>query len=644
MLVRPAFLYSLLTISFLCIGSLIQVWLPSAGTYWTLALFLVLCTIAGIFLKNTLKQDGGLPAYIWLCLIYGGLIAGIGLIHALGLFMVPADMPINAEGVTAFKSFKMELYFTCIYLFFHIMLLGQYALARKLSMQVIIRLIVLAWVISLGVLLYQRFVDHSLLTLPLWNGGSRYAGLATDPNAFALTVFLLLPLLIIGIRMETGRLVKFAYMLLVLLLVPAEWFTGNRTAAGGICLFIILIPLMMACVNFHWSFRWRIAAGITPMLVLGLLLIVAPMLQDAFRELGGLGVRLAQSMQKMSAGGIAGLFMQGEARGWLYGLAWMLGIRSLWSGWGPGGWYREFSNLVYQQTGDIIHAFDSALNHYLILMTDFGLPVMLLNQGLILIPVVLGIIVFRRLEDVKLRFVVATLIAANCIFLLLINTVPPSYFLDVVWLWTAELAMLLVLAERHGVAFKYVSGQARKMYLGGAVIAILVIFPHAYGVAFGTEGYAARQQLAWWSNAFEKNCYPPEAMEGSVVRWCGKDAKLRVRVGKRFHGSRLVRHIKVTHKDAATRPVTVEYGTRHTPKRYIKLSDHAWHRIAVPVSAEDIETSEKGRGVRKYITLLVNVSRTWHPETDEGSGREFGVAVAGSIAKTGSRRQGAVNK
>lgn len=500
MLVRPAFLYSLLTISFLCIGSLIHVWLPSAGTYWTLALFLVLCAIAGVFLKNTQEPDGGLPAYIWLCLIYGGLIAGIGLIHALGLFTVPADMPINAEGVTAFKSFKMEVYFTCIYLFFPVMLLGQYALARKLSMQVIIRWIVLAWVISLGVLLYQRFVDHSLLTFPPWNRMSRYAGLASDPNAFALTTFLLLPLLIIGIRMETGRLVKFAYMLLALLLIPAECFTGNRTAAGGICLFVILIPLMMACVNSHWSFRWRIAAGITPMLVLGLLLIVAPMLQDVFREFGGLGVRIAQSMQKMSVGGIAGLFTQGEQRGWLYGLAWVLGISSFWSGWGPGGWYREFSNLVYQQTGDIIHAFDSALNHYLLLMTDFGLPVMLLNLGLILMPVILGLFVFRQLEDVKLRLAVVMLIVANCIFLLMIVTVPPSYFLDVVWLWTAQLASLLIIAERHDVRIRLPRHRVCKAGLGILAVAMtLMVFAGSYEAAFGDKyGYAARAHAPWW--------------------------------------------------------------------------------------------------------------------------------------------------
>ena len=489
--------YGVLTIAFLCVSPVMgRLHLQHAGTWLILICFLVLSVAAAfdVLRRHLVSHVSG---YAWLCAYYACLVAGIGLIHMTGLMGVPGDLTMNVQGISAEMSLKSEIAFTLYYSFFPVMILGQLAFLRRMSFQGMTRIVSMAVGISAGVAVYQRFVDSAFLHTGWW--GQRYEGLATDPNALALTLFLALPVLAIGIRWEKSRTIRICYLLLLMLFILAEWATKNRTAAAGILLAFLCLPVLVSCSQRHWHWKARAALLASPIMLLGIICFCSPTITQQMNEIGGSARRLAQTWHTYETGGVLSVFTRGEARGHLYRQATELIMKSPLAGWGPNGFYREYSNLAYQQTGRRVDAFDSPLNHYLVIASDFGIPVMLLNLGLLLMPVFMGIIVFRRLEDAKSRFVVATLIATNCIFLIMINTVPPSYFLGVMWMWTGQLALLLLIAERYDVRIRLPRHGVFKTILGIlAVVMTLMVFTGGYRAAFGIHGYAARAHAPWW--------------------------------------------------------------------------------------------------------------------------------------------------
>jgi len=496
-----ASLFGIITLVLICvIGAQARV-APQFGGYWIVGLMLVLCLIIAIGWQRRWRcsVETDFPVYSAVLLFYALIIVLVGSIHFAGLAMIPGEMEINQFNVHAFNAMKQERAFALYYLLFPAMVLTQIELQRVVSLQAVIRCLFFAGLLTAIVSIYQVFFDSTFLHAMSW--GERYEGLATDPNALALPCFLLVPLLAIGCWIEKLSIIRLFYLLLILMLGIAVWGTGNRTGFVGICLLLLSFPWVLSVAMNHWSLRRRLMLGLLPVAVCFAGLIFASSMMTVVENTGLTGERLAGTWKKFEAQGIHGVFFQEEHRGRYLVTGIDLVSEAPWAGWGPAGFYREATNMFYLRHGWRGDFRDSALNHYLMIASDFGLPAMAINLAILFSPVALGIVVFRRVCDVRPRLILAALISSNLLFLLLVFTIPPSYFLGAVWLWSVHLVVLLMLARQHGVALRFPqSSTIRRAIMASAILLTLIVLAGSYETSFGDHGYAVRAQHAWWKS------------------------------------------------------------------------------------------------------------------------------------------------
>lgn len=617
-------LYAALTLAFLCIQGPLLLYYPGAVIYWRMLMFFCLLWVAVYSTKaGRGKPEKAIAGWLVLCGFYALLIAVIGLFHEVSLLLMPKHVPVNMEGDAAFLWAKLNVSYSLNYLFFPLMLLAQYYFLRQLPFLTAARLIILAVLLSLVVLYGRPLITGDFL---IYMVESR--GLASDSNAFALTSFLAIPFLIIGIAYESNKAFRFFYVLLAGALIAGSLLIGSTAFVVGGMLLGLIMPALVAFAYPKWSLTKRLAMGIAPIAIVGAAFVLSPEVVGFGRGAGSLTNIFALAPDTLATWDTWWIF---KDRLWFYQLSWLLFTAAPWAGWGPGGFYREFSNLVFQQTGNIRPAIDSALNHYLMLAGDLGLVVLCLNVVLIVLPMIVGALMLRGSSDIRLRFVAALLFTANVIFLLMIAVVPPSYFLDVLWVWSAQLVLLVVMGERYGLIPKIPFPSSHKAWVVGAAAMGIVVSHAAYGVSFGSMGYAARQNLSWWANQYEYNCYPPESHGNVMLRWCGRQAALRIRLDEPKPVN-IIHYIKASNPDIDERPVTVKYGIAGNPMQTITIADQSWQKIVLPVSSADIQrevTKEDRLYVRSFVTLLLDVSRTWKPHEWGMSNdhRDLGIAI-----------------
>lgn len=580
--------------------------------------------------------------WIILCMVYAGFILAIYLFHRMAIHSIPDTFNVNVAGVKAVSWQQENTKFTIFYLFFPALFLLQYTLLKKLDTNVFIRFFALAITISLAILFYQSYVDITFFNNLYWAlGRQTVGGLSTDPNAYAMTAFLLLPLFIFGVFFESRKTIKAFYLTLIISLLIGMIFSGSRTGLGGVFLLAVSLPMILAIAYKQWPRHLRLILFISPLIFMILTYLILPFIMNQVHSMdtGVLTQRLVTTWDKFEEGGLARVFFPPkeatyiytyeESRGRHFLIAWALLLKAPLAGWGPGGFYREFPNMLYIQSGEIRHAHDSALNHYLMIGGDLGLPVLIFNLILIISPLIIAVFILRKLSDIKQRFIIAILLVANIIFLIMINTIPPSYFPDLIWVWTAQLAYIVIVGEKNGISFKIISKNWRNIFYFLATIAFLLVVLGSYRTTFGQNGYKARQQADWWPFKYEKNCYAIEKWKEGVARWCNKDAALQIPITKALPAK-----IKLTfiahHPDIQLKPVTVKYGGKAGVVHEVVLKEHSWKTIEIPVTMDYIyEIVAPNKSLKRYFVLSLDVSRTWIPkEWDVNDDtRELGLAV-----------------
>jgi len=458
------------------------------------ALFVALVGIA-ICAQITKRFENTL--YPALVALYALLVAMSGGIHALALCLVPADAITNAAGQQADTSLSRTLAYLCLYLFFPVILIVQKHMISVIRLSACIRWLSLAALITSVTALFQTYGDHNFLHSPWWMWWGRYEGLSSDPNGLAMTIFLVIPLLLIGVGTEKNIAVRLVYLCACLILASAAWQTGNRTSNAGILMMFVFLPGAFA-IAWREGLLWkRLALGTSPLIMMVFLALSFQHMEG----MGNTGSRLLQTWDTLTEEGVVAVFTKQEGRGYYFSLAKeLIGISPV-SGWGPAGFYRESSNIQYVLDPESRNKLlDSALNHYLMIAVDFGLIVTIINLSIILLPLYIGIRLMFCVKDFTQRYIVVLLGFAQCIFLGMINTVPPAYFLDVLWVWSIHLALLLVIGERNGVMLRVPKTLRKKLGLATAVFVLFVsVAAASYQVSFAdTYGYAARIEHPWW--------------------------------------------------------------------------------------------------------------------------------------------------
>lgn len=567
---------------------------------------------------------------VTICLAYAGIIAVNSIFHGIALNALPDEMNINLMQNKAVAWRDENLKFTVFYLFFPLLVLIQHTLLKRIEFQIVIRFFASAMTFSLITLFFQKYYDITFLNQPYWQDLHRVGGLSSDPNAFAMTAFLLIPLFALGIYTEKTRILKIFYMLLVVSIIAGVLFSGSRTVLGGILLLILSLPIIHALAKKEMTARTRLVFFISPFVLLLLIILFSPYLSNKMQSSAISIERFISTIKGVKEGVLNNALFKGEQRETNYLVAWDLLSSAPLAGWGPGGFYRESPTFLYIRSGAIFIT-DSALNHYLMIGGDFGLPMLLINMIIIISPLVMAFIVLRRLTDTKKRYLVAILIVVNILFLLMINTIPPSYFPDLIWVWTAQLAFMIIMGERDGVHFSITSKSWKNILCFSAMITFFLVVFGSYQTTFGSKGYSARQNANWWPYKYERNCYELEQWGNATARWCNDNAVLQISIGKALPEVITV-PLAVRHPDVLQRPVTVRYGGKSGAIHEVLFKDHAWSAVHIPVTEEHIFelANHDGDGIReRFFVLSLDVSRTWIPKEwgVNDDPRELGVAV-----------------
>jgi O-antigen ligase len=599
----------------------------------TLVLLAIACWLIGVWFAVARIETRGQIGRVLIVLSagYAALIMVVFAMHLIALTNMPVTAKLNVAGISASEWIRENRRFATFYLYFPVLLILQYLLLRTIEFRQVARVLAMVAVLSIGVIYYQGLVDSAFLNhWQPWTG--RVGGLATDPNAFALTAFLLIPMLIVALVLEREPGWRVFLFIVATLTLGGMIFAANRTAAGGIVLLVIVSPAIVAVARRNCKRRLRIGLFVAPFLIALGIIAMMNFMGENLENYGLLGKRLAATWEKIAAEGLGAILFQNEARGALWGIGWALLWKAPLGGWGPGGFYREYPNELFRQTGEIHSAFDSVLNHYLMIAGDLGLTALALNLLLIVIPMVLGVRSLWRTEDSRQRIVIAILVGTNIVFMLLISTIPPAYFPDVLWLWTAQLALLIVSAERTGITrMIYIPATQCRALTGVVAVALFVMVTvGAYQTSIGANGYRARLYAGWWPYRVDRNCYHVEHWPEGKGRWCGEDARLQLRIDPQQTGTLRIQ-LRAGNPDIAKHPLTVWYGGKEGARTELTISDHQWKDVIVPLDSEHVlEAQGKMTDeTEKLVILFLKVSRTWVPKEwgINNDQRELGVAV-----------------
>ncbi len=623
------YLYLLLTSIFLLTFGPFNSAYSLSNVNWniiTFSLTSLICFLLLFYKGKVLHEKNTL--LVTLCLLYAGMIVVSSTFHGIALNTLPDTLNINLIRNKAVAWRNENIKFTALYMFLPLLILIQLALLRRVAMQVVIRFFASAMTFSLIILFYQKYYDLTFLNQPYWQELHRVGGLSSDPNAFAMTAILLIPLFALGIFSEKRRILKIIYILLIVALIAGMLFAGSRTVLGGILLLILSLPIIHALAKREMTVRTRIILFISPLVLLLLIILLSPYFPDKIQSSAISTERFISTIKGFKEGGLNSALFKADQRETNHLIAWDLLSSSPLAGWGPGGFYRESPTFLSIRSSARFIT-DSALNHYLMIGGDFGLPILLINIVIIILPLVIAFIVFRKLSDIKERYIVAILMAVNILFLIMINTIPPSYFPDLIWVWTAQLAYMVIIGEKNGVQLSITSGKWKYTFYFSMIIAFLLVILGSYQTTFGSKGYLARQNADWWPYKYERNCYALEKWGDTDARWCKDKAFLQLRFGKTLPEDVPIT-FTVQHPDALQKPVTVRYGGKSGAVHEIIFKDIPWITVKIPVTKDHIFEFTSPTGIlKRYFILSLDVSRTWVPKewgVSEDT-RELGVAV-----------------
>jgi O-antigen ligase/polysaccharide polymerase Wzy-like membrane protein len=599
--------------------------------------------------------------------------------HYIGLKCIDAPFYLNIRLITPVDWIGANSQFFVYYLFFPILLVFHRIFIDQCDLTIIIRIAAMTMLVSMMVLYYQVGFDHDVLAK--WSIAAAYKkpdGLATDPNSYTMCAVLLLPFMVTTVFREKNRNWRIFFIAASLFYGVSAILTGSRTGVVAIILIALAFPFIVAASNRSIHRSRRIALICIPFLFLAIGYLLYPFITDHISTLPFIGgvYRLGLLLQNIEHKSIMDGLVKTDYRFLQFLVALILFLKAPLGGWGAGGFYREFPNEYYLYTREFTTRNDSALNHYLMISADLGIPVLVLNTLIITLPVIAVGRAFLKTDDTATRYMLSILFSVQIVFLLIINTLPPSYFPDVIWIWTCLIVISMMIAERFDVNFHIKGNRRWAVY---AAMLLLIIVPNGIGIyntTFGKAGYLSRQDLHWNPLKFERNCYFNENWKEGIVRWCKGKAILKIPVteGRSWPGKVRLK-IKALHPDIAKDPVWVKYEGKNAGDGQISISDYSWHSIDIPITESDRLTltafpdipdrkfakyfyadppdpngpymgkkddfyffhgykfsydwTQPKTDVQNYIIVHFDISRNWTPKKSKNNtdSRELGIAV-----------------
>jgi O-antigen ligase len=583
--------------------------------------------IAAFCLRQKIKTNASLE---YLVILYGCWIIISFLIHYICLKMLNPLSTITVSKFDATWGLSTLKDVTLVYILFPLLLLLSIQLFKiNYNIYKILYLLPILYIPSLMVGMYQGFFDIHFLNVPFFVKLGQISGLGVDPNSFGLSINLLFPLCVLGLVLVPKWWQKLSFVVLILAMFCCLLLSGSRTGLLGTIMFMIVLPLTWVWVN-----NKKLAKAKCKTLIISSILIFAiiGMAGYTFLKLNSTvplprANRLQATYSDFKNGGLSRV-LETSCRSHLWLQAYRLVKEAPLSGWGPGGYFRQLDNIRFRYGEDPKYNFiDNANSQYLQIASELGLLGLAMTLLLSTYPLISIFRINREITNREERLTVWIICSTLIIMMLLFITGPHTMPIDVLWTYVVLLGFIYVTGLKYGCDFPSIDNMPFTIFISCTSMLFIL---GVYSTSFGSKGYQAIQNEDWWPLEYERNCFQTEAWKEGKVRWCSKNASIRIPLSVQDAPNMIRLSVTAFNPDIQTNPVTVRYGGRERVTHELILTDHSWKTIEIPSTTNDIvRCTTLDRSETRCFVASLDVSRTWVPK-QMGVGedtRELGVAV-----------------
>lgn len=380
---------------------------------------------------------------------------------------------------------RLARQFTQIYMFFPLLyLVAMFFFRANDKGYRWLCLLPIVFVPSVIVALYQGLIDYKFYN----KIGCPAPGLNSDCSALGILSFLLFPLCILGVIGFRAYWKKSIFVALIVILLWCESIIDSRTSILGIGIFLMVFPFV-----WMWVKKGLKKSGFFKVLsvyLFSILLLFGMGYKGVYRVF-----QIRTHLSNFMEGGIRTMLERQDYGRVGYGLP-ALGLTMLApiSGWGPGGFYRNFDNYQFKHKKKRLQIHNAA-NHYLQLSSELGLLGAFLNILLHALPLWMVFRVRNQIHDRSERWAVGIVSLTVLIMMLIYMSGPHGMALDVLWVIVVLLAYLFGTALRYGYSFRRFN---LKLFLVCFALLTVLFCWGTYETTFGKYGYQATQEADWW--------------------------------------------------------------------------------------------------------------------------------------------------
>jgi len=619
----------------------VSLWFP--GRKLNILLLTVSCVAATKYFFWDFREHNDNRPFHLLIFFYGIWILISAVMHHVAMSELGSSTyitvrPNNVEwGLTMNKIASIAYILFPLFLFITINIFRNVDKAYKLAV-----LIPVIFIPSLIIAFYQKFGDIHFMNTTITYWLKEITGLSSDFNGFRLSVFLLIPLSILGAIVNEKKWVKGSYVLLTALLFLVLLLSQSRTGIAGIVAFGVLFPAIIIWVKGNlvknWILYW--------ICILIALVIMGSFALNRYKDEDSKSTFMRRIHEKYTYLKTFGyrktliatidensfLAKHSPSRVEMGRYAFMLTSLSPLSGWGPGGFWRNIDNIRYREEDiqNVNHKnIDNANNQYLQMSSELGIFGALINIIFHIWPLWMVFRIRNRISNLNDRWTVGIGFSIVSVMMVLYLTGPHIISVDILWIFVAYLSALFTIAMKYGYELPNVNMKVMAVFMTG----ITLFFIHGtYETTFGKNGYKSLQKASWWPHGIDRNHYSIEKWkEGSVI-WCKQDAIIELPLKKLNVPETINLRFAVSHPNIKTKPVIVEYGGKVGPKHEMIIKDNLWKTVNIPITSEYIMERKNAKNdfrIEKSLVISFDVSHTWIPNKwgINDDTRELGVAV-----------------
>lgn len=327
------------------------------------------------------------------------------------------------------------------------------------------------------------------------SGGIRFfelndaVGFSGDIVSFRCLLFLMFPLLVLGVILSRNMAMRAVYLLAIPLFFLLLQLTYGRGAILGILAFVLVFPMIWIWVQGLWR-KKLIFSYVGVIAIAGMVIsygVLSPKYQSVMSAI--ITEKLVNTLHAVFDRNSENTYLEQEPRPEMQRQALRLVHDAPIAGWGPAAFQINSQRMRYLN-GDKPGTAHVMTSLYLQFATNFGVLGLVVMGCLHGIPMWMVWSVRKNITDIETRWAVGIIVTTVLILSLLFTVNPNISVPSTNWIYTLYLGYLMSVALKHD--YEPVKNTLKKVWFAGC-LAIVIFMYGSYVTSYGKSGYEAVQ-------------------------------------------------------------------------------------------------------------------------------------------------------